>query len=267
MQHFIVLDKSFLQSVSAQRIRELAVSMSLVMTDALFYELLTTDATTRSRCFSKLPSIDNPVHVVGHIGPMLLHEQRTHSKALNFLTYELTERYRFNPSLCDASYQMPEDALGHTQEESEHIRSSIDRFIARTEAAASIFPLVAQGSDSSRLQALGTYEQELSMPENILSFYRSMDDPALPPHTLLNEDWATFRLYQISLLFSLHTLHRHRGPIPSNKSNRELTRLEHDVHDCNMLLTAVMAGGLATKDSKLIRWWQLLFPGKPLYAS
>ena len=267
MKHCVVLDKSYLQSVSTQRIRELSTSMPLVMTDALFYELLTTDATTRARCFSKFPAVENPVRVVGHIGPMLLHEKSTHSKALEFLSYEVTERYRFNPNLCDANYQMPEDALGHTQDESEHIRGSIDRFVERTEAAKSLFPLVTQGSDSARLQALGEYEHQLSLPENILTFYKNIDDPTLPPHSLLSEEWATFRLYQISLLFSLHTLHRHRGPVPSQISNREITRLEHDVNDSNMLLTAAMAGGLATKESKLIRWWQLLFPTKPLYAS
>jgi hypothetical protein len=266
MQHCIVLDKSYLQSVSAQRIRELSVSAELVMTDALFYELLTTDAVTRARCFAKFPATENPVRIVGHIGPMLLHEKSTNTKSMDFLSYEIAERYRFNKALCDVDYQMPQDAVEHTKEETDHIHGSIERFVSRTEAAISIFPLVMEGSDSARLEALYEYERDVATPENILTLYRNIDDPALPPHSLLTEDWATFRLYQISLLFSLHTLHRHRGPVPSNISAREFVRLEHDVHDSGMLLTAAMAGGLATKEAKLLRWWQLLFPTKPFYS-
>jgi len=267
MPHCVVLDKSFLQSASVERIRRIAATTSLVMTDALFYELLTTDALTRARCFAKFPQIENPIRIVGHIGPMLLHEQRTNTKARDFLSYEITERYRFNRNLCEPSYQLPEDALQHTNEETDHTNGSVERFVSRTEAAISFFPLVVQGSDSARIEALNAYERELASSETVLNFYRSIDDPNLPPHALLTEQWATFRLYQISLLFSLHTLHRHRGPVPSSISTREFVRLEHDVHDANMLLTAAMAGGFATKENKLMRWWQLLFPSKPLYSS
>jgi hypothetical protein len=263
----VVLDKCYLQSVSAERLRSLADSAMLVMTDALFYELLTTDPITRSRCFSKFPDVEVPVHLVGHIGPMLLHEQNTHTKAEDFLSYEIAEPYRFNLGLRDASYELPSDALRNVSEEAGDIRNSVSRYVERTESAASMFPLVTQGSDFARSTALSIYEQELSQRETILGFYRSVHVPGLPPPDLLSEGWATFRLYQVSLFFSLHTLHRHRGPVPPEPSVREFTRLEHDVHDCTMLLAAVMAGAFATKEQKLKRWWHLLCPEGPLYVS
>ena len=267
MQHCVVLDKCYLQSVTAERLHSLADSAMLVMTDALFYELLTTDPVTRARCFSKFPMVDAPIHLVGHIGPMLLHEQKTHTRAGDFLSYEITEPYRFNPELRNENYVLTPDALSNVQEEAAEIRDSVNRYVERTESAASMFPLVTQGSDSARSEALSVYEQELSQPEIILSFYKSVHVSGLPPPDLLNEGWATFRLYQVSLFFSLHTLHRHRGPVPSAQSAREFTRLEHDVHDCTMLLAAVMAGAFATKERKLKRWWRLLRPGSPLYVS
>lgn len=267
MKHCIVLDKSYLQGVSTQRIQDLCASKSMIMTDALFYELLTAKPAERAQCFAKFPDVENPVSVVGHIGPMLLHEKNTHTKTLDFLSYKINERFKFNRGLCQLDYQLPEEALKHTQEESKRVCDSVETFVRRTLTATSVFPLVTEGSDSSRLKALERYERDIAMPENVLLFYKSVNDSALPPHWLLTEDWATFRMYQISLLFSLHTLHRHRGPVPEPMSNREFTRLEHDVHDSDMMLTAAMAGGLATKEAKLIQWWQLLFPGKELYVS
>ncbi|MGH7174763.1 MAG: hypothetical protein ACREGR_00180, partial [Minisyncoccia bacterium] len=218
------------------------------MTDALFYELLTTDAITRSRCFSKFPQIENPVRIVGHIHRMLLHEQRTKTKALDFLSYEVKERFRFNLHLRDIGYELPPDAVQNTNEETANIEGRVDRYRERTNTVVSIFPEVTQGSDAARLIALQEYEAAIAIPKNILSFYKSIGDPSLPPYDLLTGEWATFRFFQINLLFSLHALHRHRGPIPATISPREFTRLEHDVHDASLLATAVMAGGLATQE-------------------
>ncbi|MFT3791613.1 MAG: hypothetical protein QM741_11160 [Rudaea sp.] len=235
------------------------------MTDALFYELLTTDPITRARCFSKFPEVNNPVRIIGHIGPMLLHEQRTNTKALSFLSYEVAEKFRFNPQLRNAEYQLPLEARRNTDEQTSHIFDGVERYIQRINNAVSFFPLVAQGSDEARKKALKDYEDDLAKPETIIEFFRVLDDSNLPPPTLLSDEWATFRFYQVNLLFALHTLYRHRGEMPSSLSNRERTRLEHDEHDASLFVTAVMAGGLATKESKLIRWWHLLCPNKPIY--
>jgi len=198
---------------------------------------------------------------------MLIHEQRTNTKANSFLSYELTERFRFNPKLGDENYQLPSDAQENTHQETNRIFDDVETYIERTNTATSFFPDVLKGSDEARNQALKDYEADLAKPETITEFFRITDDGNFPPHTLLTQEWATFRFYQVNLLFSLHTLHRRRGEIPATISARERTRLEHDVHDAGLLATAVMAGGFATKESKLLRWWQLLCPNGPLYSS
>jgi len=263
----VVIDKSFLQGVTTQRIAELASMHVLVMTDALFYELLTSDATTRARCFAKFPETDNPVRLVGHIGPMLLHEQRTNTKAEEFLNYELAYKFRFHPGLRKADYMLNQDTLAKTEVQTREIEEHINSYILRTNNALSFFPDAQSGSDAARNAALDSYEGDLANTETINSFYKTLDDPLLPPHHLITPNWATFRLLQVSLLFSLHTIHRLRGPIPDVRSRAESERLEHDVHDRDLLLTAVMAGAFATKEKKLQRWWRLICTNRPLYAS
>ena len=55
MTHAIVLDKSFLQGSKKARIYQLAETHRLIVSDALFYELLTASEPGRSRCFAKFP--------------------------------------------------------------------------------------------------------------------------------------------------------------------------------------------------------------------
>jgi hypothetical protein len=266
MAGFVVLDKSFVQSVSAARIAELHAERRLVMTDALFYELLTTDPTVRARCFAKFPSVENPVMLVGHLGPMLVDELETLAPMRAFEMYALTERFVFNGALLSPEYVLPADAAANTAEEAQRVEEAIESYVKRTNGALTIFPNVVRGSDSARLEALEEYEAALADPREVVAFYRSIGDPRLPPADLISEGWATFRFIQVHLFFALHTLHRHRGPIPEERSRKESVRLEHDIHDASLFQVASVAGGLATCETKLQRWWRLLFPQIPLLS-
>ena len=57
----IVIDKSYLQGTKAAQIRQLALDHRLLMSYALFYELLTTKPECRCQCFSKFPNDNNPI--------------------------------------------------------------------------------------------------------------------------------------------------------------------------------------------------------------
>jgi hypothetical protein len=81
MELAVVLDKSFLQAASSSAIQKLAGSYRLVISWALFYELLTCDMRGRRGCFSKLPKTENPVELVENIGKLMKLEINTHQPA------------------------------------------------------------------------------------------------------------------------------------------------------------------------------------------
>ena len=256
----IVLDKCYLQSASWQAICALAEHNDLIITGSLFHELLSGDQEARRRVFAKLPRIDNPAYLLDNVSALLAHEQQTHTPAGEVLVHALDLRYRFNPGLQQTGYELPHEALKGVAENEALTRRLVESYVARTNALADMFHRVTSGSDADRLAALTEIEAEIAVPENVLNFYRSLNDPELPPADLITEEWATFRFYQTALLFSLQALHRHRGPIPLPLSAREFERLEHDVHDHMALCTGILAGGLATNERKLMRWYTLLSP-------
>jgi len=256
----IVLDKCFLQAASWEAISALAREHALIITGSLFHELMSDDPEARARAFSKLPRQNNPAHLLDNVSALLAHEEDTHTPVLNILDHTIRIVYRFNPQLRNPDYSLPPDAEGALADNVALTRRLVDRYIARTNVVVQMFQTVAQGSDQSRASALSEIEKELADPANVLTFYRSIEDPELPPAELLTPAWTTFRFFQTALLFSLHTIHRHRGVIPQGISDREYERLEHDVHDHMVLCTATLAGGLATNETKLKRWFKLLCP-------
>ena len=263
----IVLDKCFLQAASWKVICDLAENNDLVLTGSLFHELLSGNQEARRRVFAKLPRTDNPVHLIDNVSSLLAHEGDTHTPAGDILTHTLDLRYRFNPGLKEPGYLLPQKALDGVAENEYQTRRLVESYVGRTNAVADMFSRVTSGSDNDRLVALAEIEAEISDPENVLQFYRSLDDDELPPADLITEDWATFRFYQTALLFSLHTIYRHRGAVPLPLSAREFERLEHDVHDHIALCIGVLAGGLATNEQKLQRWFSLLKPSGTIVSS
>jgi hypothetical protein len=256
----IALDKCFLQAASWQTICGLAEHHDLIVTGSLFHELLTGDPGARRRVFAKLPRRDNPVSLLDNMSSLLAHEDQTHTPARNILEHTIDISFRFNARLKEYGYELPQDTLEAVAENEELTRRLVDSYVERTNAVVDMFCRVTAGSDKERLAALAEIEEEISQPENVLAFYRAIDDPKLPPADLLTTDWATFRFYQTSLLFSLRTIHRHRGPIPAPLSAKEFERLEHDVHDHIALCAGILAGGLATNEIKLKEWCALLSP-------
>lgn len=263
----IVLDKCFLQAATWQKVCSLADEHDLILTGSLFYELLSGSDSARARVFSKLPRRDNPAHLLDNLTSLLGHEDKHHTPALNVLDHTISISYRFNPSLRAQEYELPQDAREALGENEQTTRKLVHSYVERTNAVVEMFHRVTSGSDNSRLSALAEIEKEISLPSSVLTFYGSIGDPKLPPIELLTPHWTTFRFYQTSLLFSLHTIHRHRGPIPKPLSDREFERLEHDVHDAVTLCAGIVAGGLATEERKLQHWWRLLHPQGLLVSS
>lgn len=256
----IVLDKCYLQAASWEAVCKLAEANDLIFTGSLLCELLSGDQKVRRKAFAKLPRVENPVRLIENISSILSHEIETHTPAGDILRYALDFRFKFNDSLLRAGDELPHEARLAVEEYGAQICRFIEFYVERTNSVVHMFSRVTVGSDKNRLIALSEIETEICDPENIIKFYHALDDRALPPSRLITADWATFRFYQTLLLFSLHTVHRHRGAVPLPLSVAEINRIEHDVHDQIGLCLGVLAGGLATNEKKLKKWFKMLCP-------
>lgn len=265
----IVVDKSFLQGAPARRISDLASEHRLLMSDALFYELLTTTPQSRCQCFSKLPAVPNPVDLVSHVGALMRKELDTqrpsgppsfHREDLNFL---------FNSQLTAEHYRPPADAQQAIDEETARLKWSVDAFIERSEHIPSFFPDLLNGSQSEREDARLEAESTIASPRALLSFLGQLEPPpgesALPSADRINENWAIYRWLQVQLLFSLDLYVRYQGNVATQLTINVLEKVEHDVLDAELLALGCLEGSYATMEKKHKRWWRLLCPNGTLY--
>ena len=248
----IILDKSYLQGIPAGRFQELSEQYQWLMSDVLFYELISSDEPGRSGCFKKLPQKPNPILLVERVAALLKKEQTTHKPAglpsenpaeLNCRTWQ------FNPALSNGLYHL----LNIDKATMREIKTELDwdiSFLIETSNLAPIFPGISEQFIVDSVDKLSEFLSSLELP----------DGTTMPAGKNLNESWTLFRWLQVQLLFSLDILHRYNDINLSALTDKSREKLEHDVLDMHYLILGVLQSAFATKDKKLIRFYKLLCP-------
>lgn len=270
MKPAVVLDKSFLQGTSAERMHQLATSCRLLMTDALFYELVS-NPTDRKLCFAKFPLVENPVDLVMHVGGYLRKEiDRRRPAPRPSRTIERV-RFQFNPQLLSAEYRLPPEAQEAMDEQHAELQADIRSLIARVELMPTLFPGVFVGDDRQRKAEREAAESVIANDRQaLLEFYGQFRAPKgqrrLPPKRLLTEDWALYRWLQVHLLFALDLACRQRSNMAKPLTPKLQEKLEHDVLDSQYMIVGVLEGSFATHEKKLQDWYSLICPKGVLYG-
>ena len=94
----IVLDKSYLVGAPTRVVRALCAQRTVVFTETLLFELLTTDSDSAAM-FRKLPARDNPICLLSNCKALLDYETAHHRPCGPLRQHFITERFGFNPQL------------------------------------------------------------------------------------------------------------------------------------------------------------------------
>lgn len=271
MRGCVVLDKNFLQGAPGAAVMALATSHRLVMPSALFYELLTTSAEARRRCFAKLPQSENPVVLVDHIGILLRHESATGTPSGKPSGHRIQFRFRFNERLLAEDYELPDEARAVLEEQRADVESDVRQLIELAEMTPSLFPGLLAGTTAEQNAARRRAEAAIGQLEQIHRFYSALQ-PVLPElrYPIVSDrfkKWAFLRWLQVLMLFALDLFVRYRGKLRDGLTPNVLERLEHDVHDAQILAMGALEGAIATREKKLVQWWPLLCPGGRVHGA
>lgn len=259
----VVLDKSFLQGATRARVHELATNRRLLMTEALLYELLSKPEDYRA-CFSKFPSIDNPVELVPHVGGYFKKEIENHRPAPKPSARKLQVCFQFNPRLLNNDYQLPEEAANEIMRQRNELLRDVVILKERALNVRNSFPDLFVGSDAARKKARMDAEAMIAKPDALLDFYAGLKAPKgmrrYPPRRLVTDKWAIYRWLQVQFLFVIDLYLRYGTELASPMSMAVEERIEHDVLDAQYLLIGILEGAFATEERKLQRWFKLLQP-------
>lgn len=253
----IVLDKSFLHGSSKDELQKLFSGNEVLMPEALFYELLTTTPEKRIKCFRRLPNVINPVVLIPNIGALISFEITNRTPCTPVRRLAVDVPYQFNSNLCNTDYVIPLKQAESLEEWKEDTKKDIEGFKQCSAIVYEWFPSLATYRPGQNPSVIVAAEDAITNDESLVrSLYDEIRHPDFPEGTIIGHDWTLFRRVQVYFLAAIEYIRRFG---PDNTSSKQ-AGIENDFHDIQYCITGVQAGGLASKDKRMMEVFNKICP-------
>ncbi len=261
----VVLDKSYLEAASPEAIGRLCDTHTALMSDVLFYELMTTRDESRQKCFSRLPDKPNPVTLIPNVGFLLRFERENRIPCVPLFQRRLDMTYVFNRKLRKGNFNFEGEVLETVQAQTQVVETGVKEFIDRCMLVHQFFPELNgipcrdfQGAIEAARRKIAS---NASFVREIYASFLTEEAPSdsLDP-ALLDEQWAWFRWVQCHILSALRIFVKHNGQVPENAGPRFWTRAEHSMNDVDYVIHGALAGGIASDDREPLDDFLLVRP-------
>ncbi|MBW2739316.1 MAG: hypothetical protein JRE64_10825 [Deltaproteobacteria bacterium] len=253
---YVILDKSFLDAANKEEFTSLCNEHTVLMTDVLFHELVTTRKKSRQYCFNKFPSKTNPVELIPNIGTLLRYELETHKQCTPF-DRRIKAVFKFNDKLRDGTFEFTDKQDKFREKRDSEAKSDAKTFFELATLVPGFFSQLNKLAVKNFPDAVEEAKQQIaSDTEKVREIYRSFLDYDAPPNPvdaeLINVNWAYFRWIQVRIFYSLNLLLKYHGQLPENPSQKFWRRIEHDLLDSEYVILGALTGALASNEKPMI---------------
>lgn len=251
---FVVLDKSFLQAINGAQLKFYASCRWIVgVPRVLFDEHFRKWDKWRFANLNKLRSAQDNLVLLPSIGEMFRAERQTLKPASLVLKATAID---FEPDMFRGSKRVPElDEDTRTKGEivTQRLDHKLNQIVHVWEAFKQIPEFQdAKSEDIPKIVNLKR-EQIRDDREDIRGFYRNHRDEGAPPAELIDEKWTYFRWIQVYLLAGLDFFASYGLGAPFRRET-----MINELIDLDYLITAILVGGLASRDRRMIDRFKLL---------
>jgi hypothetical protein len=242
----IVLDKSYLQGCNRYDLHEISTKYRLLLCAETFHEVVSSSQEELQACFTKLVTIGDSLDLLEHNGTLLRYEiENTRScKPISDHILHLASLNR------EWNLSIPKYAIETITEFHEYWE------IHSAEAFDEVVLEIARVC--GRVSA-----NQISSDRNIvLKAYRTLrSSEHLPDPDHLNEDWAIYRRLHVDLMAAYEYMDCSQDGQICIREERK----SHNQIDFRIVVAACLAGGVATRDKLIARYFKKLCPEGVLY--
>jgi hypothetical protein len=258
----IVLDKSFLIGASGEQLRALGRDYTVVVSDALVLEILTTSAVDRCRCGQRLNELVRRFKIVESIPAMLRFEIANQAPVTPVFENVTNVDARIGRRLYQHKLVLTAREVCKIQTWRADVAAAVEGFLAESETIPKLFPALESSKEHERrAEALSLQQRLVDDPQPIFELHRAMNNPRFPAADLINENWAFFRRLQVHFFATLDEYGKQGKDVASKpRSQKSKKELENEVVDFDYRILGLLVGGLATLDSTCARTFRALAP-------
>ena len=255
----IVLDKSFLRGESSSKIKELSKNNTFLMPFSLLYELVKETPKERVKLFRKFQK-GTPYLLLPTFHKLFQYETENNRPIDMPSSYTQERDYSLHEQLCDENF--------HLSQEQE--KAIIQQKKDKDTLLKFFFPLIEEYINQKQYKKQEELEKSIVFnQEKIYKEYIRLQEfynKTVLDKSRFNSNWFIYKWLQVLNLFAIDTAYRYDSlnSIQSSPNARE--KLTHDMWDMEYLVFAVSEKSFATKEKKLIKWFDVLCHDGQLYT-
>ncbi len=265
MANAVVLDKSYLDGASTQAVHALCSGHDVLVSDELFFELMTTCPQSQQRCFSKLPEKTNPVSLIPNVGSLLRYEMEHQEPCTPVARHRISDTFQFNSKLRDGSFVFEGQVLNDLKAWQQRIAEDTQGFIERWSIVHQFFPELNGIEWKDFPVAIEEARKKTATNGDFIrAIYASFLEEDAPKDAPRPEDispgWAFFRWVQCQILYGLRLFGRYQGKIPNPQGTVFIEKAEHTMLDSYHVIHGSLVGAMATLDKEVREDLLLVLP-------
>ena len=265
----LVLDKSYLQSSSREKIHELCTNHCVIMPEVLLMEILTTEKKEEMKsCLTKFPTTDDPIAVIPTVGCLMRYEIYNHHPCHPIESFFLKGPLYINPKLFDGSFVFTEEQTETLKNWEGKVIEDCRRFIEKAVLSESWFPEIGDYKPGMPIDGIELAVEKItsdsdfikSVYEQIYDEITKIRDEKWPNASIIDDTWILYRYHQMHLLSSVQYIKKYGKRIISDIA-KYIINYRLDVDYC---VIGSLVDGLLTKDNEMACLYTLLCPDKCL---
>ncbi len=241
----VVIDKSVLQGAPKDRLQLLFKDHRVLMTQALFYELLTTKPAERASCFRRIPAIDNPVVLIQNVGSILQWEVTNQRPLSNIDDVAVSVHFNFNPGMVNEDFDFGEEQTRHIENLKKEMSVSVSYFADHCSKVTVRFPELKgyyPGMNTTQIEKIKT--RVCTDAGFVRELYSAGESGTWPTAEEIDERWAIYRRLQIMVVASLDYFRKYGERDVTSLT----TKVENEYLDLEYCLVGCLVGVVATQD-------------------
>lgn len=267
--NYIIIDKSWIDGASIQKITDLTKYGILVISAVLAYELLTSSNENRQiEIFKKLNSVKDKIRLMEHPGQLLLFEKNENKPAKQINHFFLPANFEFDSNLLKQRNTFSKEQIEIIEKFKNRWEiEGTKLFIESGLSGLHYFPELREiGSGKKREAYMCAYDKILTNDKFIKKVYTDIQtnnkSENFPSVNILNSHWVIYKWIQVQLLYNIDFVRKygHYNKIPESE------RYQHDNIDMDYLILGLVSGSIATNDKDIKYFFKNLLPNGNLYT-
>ena len=252
----VVVDKDWLIKIKMEDLNSFTNNHRFLIIAALGYEIVTAKESHLIGCRRRLKSIQKHLDIIDHVGSLLNYEIAQHNPCtpIENRVYDQDDRIieNFLSRISTGKEKIQIEDLHNAWE-----KEGVESFKMICSGVSYWLPelrKITAGSDERKIKSI--LEKVAINHSLIKQVYDKIRHDDYPPTEKINENWALYRWVQIHLMAGVEYVRKYGAGNIEAKSNG----FSNDNIDIQYCIIGVLAGGIATDDGVIKRYFRLCCP-------